>query len=90
MRKTRELKISLAKFMPGADQEIGKMAEMLGGMMTDTFTGDSSFGTDTATTEDSEKILQEAAAVAENTADSKFPTMPSDLDQSVEAPNKFM
>ena len=37
-----------------------------------------------------EKILQEAAAVAENTADSKFPTMPSDLDQSVEAPNKFM
>ena len=48
------------------------------------------FWNGTATTEDSEKILQEAAAVAENTADSKFPTMPSDLDQSVEAPNKFM
>ena len=84
------MKSSLTKFMPGADQEIGKMAEMLGGMMTDTFTSDSSFGTDASTTEESEKILQEAAAVAENTADSKFPTMPSDLDQSVETPNKFM
>ncbi|MDI1494834.1 MAG: Snf7 domain-containing protein [Cenarchaeum symbiont of Oopsacas minuta] len=84
------MKSSLAKFMPGADQEIGKMAEMLGGMMTDTFTNDSSFATDTATTEESEKILQEAAAIAENTADSKFPTMPTDIDQSVETPNKFM
>ena len=75
------MKSSLAKFMPGADQEINKMAEMLGGLMTETFSGDATFGAETGTNEESEKILQEAAAVAESSVDNKFPETPFDLDQ---------
>ncbi len=43
------MKSSLAKFMPGAEQEIGRMAEMLGGLMTETFSGEASFGIDETT-----------------------------------------
>lgn len=74
------MKSSLAKFMPGADAEISKMAEMLGGMMTDSFSGDSAFGIDTGSNEETEKILQEAAAVAETSVDSRFPTTPVESD----------
>jgi len=63
--------------MPEADRELGGMTEMLNGLMTDTFhNGD--FGIDSeATTEESEKILQEAAAVAEAAVNDKLPSMPS-------------
>ena len=61
----KNLRSSLIKFMPEADRELGGMTEMLNGLMTDTFHG-GDFGIDSeATTEESEKILQEAAAVAE-------------------------
>ena len=73
----KSLKSSLVKFMPEADQEVNRMTEMLGGLMTDTFTGgDSSFGIETATNAESDKILQEAAAVAESAVNEKFPSMP--------------
>ncbi len=72
----KSLKSSLSKFMPGAEQEINHMAEMLGGLMTDTFSSDASFGVDTTTNDESEKILQEATAVAETSVDNKFPTTP--------------
>ncbi len=49
--------------MPGAEQEIGQMAEMLGGFMTESFAGDAAFGIDETTNAESEKILQEASAV---------------------------
>ncbi len=74
----KNLKSSLVKFMPGADQEINKMAEMLGGLMTETFSGDATFGTDQTTNSESEKILQEAAAVAESSVDDKFPNTPTE------------
>ena len=74
----KNLKSSLVKFMPGADQEINKMAEMLGGLMTETFSGDATFGTDETTNSESEKILQEAAAVAESSVDDKFPNTPTE------------
>ena len=74
----KNMKSSLSKFMPGADQEISKMAEMLGGLMTETFSGDASFGIDESTNAESDKILQEAAAVAESTVDNKFPNTPMD------------
>jgi division protein CdvB (Snf7/Vps24/ESCRT-III family) len=63
--------------MPEADQELSGMTEMLNGLMTDTFhNGD--FGIDSETTnEESEKILQEAAAVAEAAVNDKLPSMPS-------------
>ena len=33
----KSLKSSLVKFMPGADQELGRMTDMLNGLMTETF-----------------------------------------------------
>ena len=72
----KSLKSSLVKFMPEADQEVNRMTEMLGGLMTDTFSGDSSFGIEPSTSAESDKILQEAAAVAETAVGEKFPSMP--------------
>lgn len=80
----KSMKSSLAKFMPGADQEIGQMAEMLGGFLTDSFSSDAAFGIDDSTNSESDKILQEAAAVAENSVGDKFPSMPSDMKSSTE------
>ena len=71
------LKGSLVKFMPGADQEIGRMTEMLGGLMNETFSSsDNTFGVEESTNSDSDKILSEAAAVAESQTGDKFPDMP--------------
>jgi division protein CdvB (Snf7/Vps24/ESCRT-III family) len=47
----KNLKSSLGKIMPGAEQEIGQMADMLGGFMTESFSGDGAFGIDETTKE---------------------------------------
>ena len=78
----KNLKSSLSKFMPGADQEISQMAEMLGGFMTDSFSSEGSFGIDDSTNSESEKILQEAAAVAESSTGQMFPSVPADTHSS--------
>jgi len=74
----RNLKSSLGKIMPGAEQEIGQMAEMLGGFMNESFSGDAAFGINETTNAESESILKEAAAVAESSAGQMFPSVPSD------------
>ena len=71
------LKSSLVKFMPGADQEIGRMTEMLGGLMTETFSSGSSFGVEESTNPESDNILAEAAAVAESQSSEQFPSVPT-------------
>ena len=86
----KSLKSSLVKFMPEADQEVNRMTEMLGGLMTDTFTGDSSFGVETATNAESDKILQEAAAVAESAVNEKFPSMPIEQATPSSTTTKYM
>lgn len=86
----KSLKSSLVKFMPEADQEVNRMTEMLGGLMTDTFTGDSSFGIETATNAESEKILQEATAVAETAVSEKFPSMPIEQASPSSTTTKYM
>ena len=64
--------------MPGAEQEIGQMAEMLGGFMTEKFlSGDAAFGVDESSSAESEAILKEAAAVAESSAGQMFPSVPT-------------
>ena len=64
--------------MPGAEQEIGQMADMLGGFMTESFSGDAAFGINETTNSESEaSILKEAAAVAESSAGQMFPSVPS-------------
>ena len=78
----KNLKSSLAKFMPGADQEINQMAEMLGGFMSSSFSSEGSFGIDDSTNSESEKILQEAAAVAESSTGQMFPSAPADTHAS--------
>ena len=88
------LKGSLVKFMPGADQEIGRMTEMLGGLMNETFSSsDNTFGVEESTNSESDKILSEAAAVAETQSGDKFPDMPM-MDQintpSSSTESKFM
>ena len=77
----RNLKSSLGKIMPGAEQEIGQMAEMLGGFMTESFSGDSAFGIDSTTNSESESILKEAAAVAESSTGQMFPSVPTNSSQ---------
>jgi len=84
----KNMKSSLGKFMPGAEQEIGRMAEMLGGLMTETFSGDASFGIDETTNTESEKILQEAAAVAQSSVDTKFPNTPTESE--IPSTTRFM
>ena len=71
------LKSSLVKFMPGADQEIGRMTEMLGGLMNETFSSGDSFGVEESTNAESDSILAEAAAVAESQSGAQFPSVPS-------------
>jgi division protein CdvB (Snf7/Vps24/ESCRT-III family) len=78
----KNLKSSLGKIMPGAEAEIGQMAEMLGGFMTESFSGDAAFGTDETMTAESESILKEAAAVAESSAGQMFPSVPSDSQEA--------
>lgn len=75
------MKSSLAKFMPGADQEIARMSEVLGGMMGESF-AETDGGPDAAMTEESKQILDEAAAVAQAGSDTKFPTMPGDAGET--------
>ena len=78
----KNMKTSLAKFMPGADQELSNMAEMLGGLMTETFhSTDSSFGAEAVIDSDAEKILQEASAVAEQQSGDKFPSIPDQVSE---------
>ena len=87
----KNMKSSLAKFMPGADQELGSMAEMLGGMMTETFhSSDTSFGVDAVMDSESEKIMQEASAVAEQQTGERFPSMPVDTAESSPSSSRFM
>ena len=78
----KNLKSSLGKIMPGVEQEINQMADMLGGFMTESFSGDGAFGIDESTNMESEKILQEAAAVAENSTGDLFPSVPASTTSS--------
>ncbi len=84
----KNLKTSLGKVMPGAEQEIGQMAEMLGGFMTESFSGDAAFGIDESTNSESEKILREASAVAESSTGEMFPSVPSSSQQA--SSSKFL
>ncbi len=78
----KSLRSSLGQFMPEADRELAGMTDMLSGLMTDTFhSGD--FGMDSGVTdEESEKIIQEAAAVAEAAVNDKLPSMPASSESS--------
>lgn len=73
----KNLRSSMVQFMPEADRELAGMTDLLGGLMTDTF-HNGEFGVDSGVAdEESEKIIQEAAAVAESAVNDKLPSMPA-------------
>jgi len=77
MSTMKGLKSSLGKFMPEADSELNSMTQTLNGLMMDSLAGDSFNMESDASSEETEKILQEASAVAEQQIGDKFPSVPS-------------
>ena len=77
MSTMKSLKPTMSKFMPEADSELNSMTETLNGLMTDSLSGDSFEVQDSAMNEETNAILQEAEAVAEQQTDEKFPSIPT-------------
>ena len=77
MNTMRGLQSSLGKFMPEADSELNAMTQTLNGLMTDSLSGDAFNMESDVSNEETEKILQEASAVAEQQTGDKFPSVPS-------------
>jgi len=77
MSTMKELKPTMSKFMPEADSELNTMTETLNGLMDDSLSGDSFEMQDSAMTEETNSILQEAEAVASQQTDEKYPSIPT-------------
>jgi len=77
MSTMKESKPTMSKFMPEADSELNTMTETLNGLMVDSLSGDSFEMQDSAMTEETNSILQEAEAVASQQTDEKFPSIPT-------------
>ena len=77
MNTMRGLQSSLGKFMPEADSELNAMTQTLNGLMTDSLSGDAFNMESDVSNEETDKILQEASAVAEQQIGDKFPSVPS-------------
>jgi len=77
MSTMKGLKSSLGRFMPEADSELNNMTQTLNGLMVDSLAGDSFTMETEASSEETEKILQEASAVAEQQIGDKFPSVPT-------------
>jgi division protein CdvB (Snf7/Vps24/ESCRT-III family) len=77
MSTMKGLKSSLGRFMPEADSELNSMTQTLNGLMVDSFSGDAFNMESEASNEETDKILQEASAVAEQQIGDKFPSVPS-------------
>lgn len=73
----RNVKSSLGQVMPGAEQELAQMSDMLGGFVMESLAGDSMFGMDTTTNAEADEILKEAAVMAGNSAEQIFPSVPA-------------
>ena len=77
MSTMRDLKPTMSKFMPEADSELNSMTETLNGLMVDSLSGDSFDMQDSAMNEETNAILQEASAVAEQQTDERIPSIPT-------------
>ncbi len=77
MSTMKGLQSSLGKFMPEADSELNTMTQTLNGLMTDSLSGDAFNMESDVSNEETDKILQEASAVAEQQIGDKFPSVPS-------------
>ena len=89
MSTMKGLKSSLGRFMPEADSELNAMTQTLNGLMMDSLAGDS-FSLDTdSSSEETDKILQEASAVAEQQIGEKFPSVPTQTGLSSPSSSSF-
>ena len=77
MSTMKGLKSSLGKFMPEADSELSSMTQTLNGLMVDSISGDAFNMESDVSNAETESILQEANAVAEQQADQQFPSVPT-------------
>jgi len=79
MSTMKGLKSSLGRFMPEADSELNSMTQTLNGLMTESIAGDAFSMEADVSNDETEKILQEASAVAEQQIDDKFPSVPTSV-----------
>lgn len=77
MSTMKGLRSSLGRFMPEADAELNAMTQTLGGLMMDSLAGDAFSVESEVSSEETDKILQEASAVAEQQIGERFPSVPS-------------
>ena len=77
MSTMKGLQSSLGTFMPEADSELNTMTQTLNGLMVDALSGDAFNMESDVSNEETDKILQEASAVAEQQIGDKFPSVPS-------------
>ena len=77
MSTMKGLKSSLSSFMPEADSELNSMTETLSGLMVDSLSNDTFTMESDVVNEETDEILQEASAVAEQQTDEKFPSIPT-------------
>ena len=87
MSTMKGLKSSLSRFMPEADSELNSMTETLGGLMVDSLSNDSFAMESNVVNEETDAILQEASAVAEQQTDDKFPSIPTTTPVGPSSPN---
>ncbi|SPC33310.1 conserved protein of unknown function [Candidatus Nitrosocaldus cavascurensis] len=69
------VKQGISRFMPEAEGEINEMTSTLSNLMVDTMQGGNFNFVSDVSSEDVERILAEAAAVAEKSLDSKLPSV---------------
>jgi len=77
MATMKGLKSSLSSFMPEADSELNSMTETLSGLMVDSLSDNTFTMESDAVNAETDAILQEASAVAEQQTDEKFPSIPT-------------
>ena len=77
MATMKGLKSSLSSFMPEADSELNSMTETLSGLMVDSLSNNTFTMESDVVNEETDAILQEASAVAEQQTDEKFPSIPT-------------
>lgn len=77
MSTMKGLRSSLGRFMPEADTELNAMTQTLSGLMMDSLAGDAFSIDSDISSEETDKILQEASAVAEQQIGERFPSVPS-------------
>ena len=87
MSTMKGLKSSLSRFMPEADSELNSMTETLSGLMVDSLSNNTFAMESDVVNEETDAILQEASAVAEQQTDEKFPSIPTTTPSGPSSPN---